>query len=180
MHYPDGGGLHDMWVGPQASTFQPKSIAVLPSLGGAYEDVRDVVPALLAEALKKTGRYDTVLDREQVNAALANPDAEAGLTTYFNTVAIMGQVDPAWAMAFGRVVHADAILIPTVNSWGYDRTEGDSFGRVGLELRLLDVVSGSVVWKGTHQITKNYMVFKPSLQDLAKELSLYMVTHMPQ
>ena len=32
--------------------------------------------------------------------------------------------------------------------WEFGRAEGDSFGKVGMGMRLIDASNGSIVWKG--------------------------------
>ena len=53
------GGLQEVWEGPSAATFRPKTIAVLPSMVGAYEGARETSQAVLVSALTKSGRYSS-------------------------------------------------------------------------------------------------------------------------
>jgi hypothetical protein len=50
------GGLQEIWEGPTAGTFKPKTIAVLPSMVGGYEGAREASQQVLASALSKTKR----------------------------------------------------------------------------------------------------------------------------
>jgi hypothetical protein len=84
------------------------------------------------------------------------------------------------ANKLGQLVQADALVVPKVNHWEYGRAEGDSFGKVGFGLRLIDATTGTIVWKGRHDKVKTYMVFKPSLKDIAEDLSEYMVKYLPK
>ncbi len=80
----------------------------------------------------------------------------------------------------GQFLQGNALLIPKVNNWEYSRAEGDSFGKVGLGLRLVDVSNGALVWKGRHEKVQTYMVFKPALKDIAEDLAETMVKHLPK
>jgi TolB-like protein len=80
----------------------------------------------------------------------------------------------------GQLVQAEALLIPKVNNWEYGRAEGDSFGKVGFGLRLIDANTGAAVWKARHDKVKTYMVFKPALKDIADELAETMLKHLPK
>lgn len=174
------GGLQEVWEGPNAGSFKPKSVAVLPSMVGPYEGAREVSQQALVSALSKTGRYETVIGPDQVNAAFANKDAGDLLAAYYSKLDTTGRSDPGMANKLGQLVQADAILVPKVNNWEYGRAEGDNFGKVGFGLRLIDASTGMIVWKGRHDKMKTYMVFKPALKDIAEDLSEYMVKYLPK
>jgi hypothetical protein len=46
-------------------------------------------------------------------------------------------------------------------------------------MRLIDTKHGAIVWKGRHEKSKTYMFFKPSLKDMAMDLSEYMIKYIP-
>ncbi len=173
-------GLQEMWEGPSAATFKPKTIAVLPSMVGGYEGAREASQQVLVSALGKTRRYETVVNSDQVNGAFAAKEASDLLAAYYSKLDTTGQSDPGMAIKLGQLVQADALLIPKVNNWEYGRAEGDSFGKVGLGLRLVDANNGALVWKARHDKVKSYMVFKPALKDIAEDLAETMVKQMPK
>lgn len=180
------GSLQEMWTGPGADKFHPKSIAVLPPIVGAYEGAREPAYEAVAKALKESGRFERVIGPEQVNsvvqASKETTDAMAGLLTRLETV---GQPDKETVAKLGQVLQAEALLVVKVNAWEYTKSEGskksegDKIGKVALGLRLIDVKDGTIVWKGRHEQTEKYWMFKPNLKDLAAELSAYMVKFMP-
>jgi len=174
------GGLQEVWEGPSAATFKPKTIAVLPSMVGAYEGARESSQAVLVSALSKSGRYESVVNPDQVNGAFSAKDASDLLAAYYSKLDTTGQSDPGMAAKLGQLVQAEALLVPKINNWEYGRAEGDSFGKVGLGVRLIDAANGAIVWKGRHDKIKTYMIFKPSLKDIAEELSEYIVKYMPK
>jgi hypothetical protein len=174
------GGLQEIWEGPTAGTFKPKTIAVLPSMVGGYEGAREASQKVLVSALNKTKRYETVVSPDQVNAAFAAKEASDLLAAYYSKLDTTGQSDPGMAGKLGQLVKADALLIPKVNNWEYGRAEGDSFGKVGFGLRLIDASTGAAVWKARHDKVKTYMVFKPALKDIAEDLAETMIKYMPK
>lgn len=174
------GGLQEVWEGPSAATFKPKTIAVLPSMVGAYEGARESSQAVLVSALRKSGRYESVVSSDQVNGAFSAKDASDLLAAYYSKLDTTGQSDPGMATKLGQLVQAEALLVPKINNWEYGRAEGDSFGKVGLGVRLIDASNGAIVWKGRHDKIRTYMIFKPSLKDIAEELSEYIVKYMPK
>jgi PBP1b-binding outer membrane lipoprotein LpoB len=174
------GGLQEMWEGPSAESFKPKTIAVLPPMVGAYEGARDTSQRVLISVLGKSARYQMIAGLDSVNGAFSNKENSDLLAAYYSKLETTGQSDKDMAMKLGQLVQADAILVPKVNNWEYGRAEGDSFGKVGLGLRLIDTSNGGIVWKGRHEKVKTYMVFKPALKDIAEDLSEYMVKYLPK
>lgn len=174
------GGLQEIWEGPTAGTFKPKTLAVLPSMVGAYEGAREASQQVLVSAVSKTGRYESVISPDQVNAAFVAKEASDLLAAYYSKLDTTGQSDPGLAGKLGQLVQADALLIPKVNNWEYGRAEGDSFGKVGFGLRLVDASNGAIIWKGRHDKVKTYMVFKPALKEIAEDLAETMVKYLPK
>lgn len=174
------GGLQEMWEAPTAGAFKPKTLAVLPSMVGSYEGAREPSQLVLITALSKTGRFEYVINSEQVNAAFVSKEASDLLAAYYSKLDTTGQSDPGMASKLGQLVQADALLIPKVNNWEYGRAEGDSFGKVGFGLRLVDATNGALVWKARHDKMKTFMVFKPALKEIAADLAETMVKEMPK
>lgn len=174
------GGLQDMWEGPSAATFKPKTIAVLPAIVGAYEGARESSQSVFARTLTKTGQYQTVVSPDDVNGAFASKETSDLLAAYYSKLETTGQSDAELAMKIGKVVQAEAMVVLKVNNWEFGRAEGDSFGKVGLGVRLIDANNGAIVWKGRHDKIKTYMIFKPALKDIAEDLSEYIVKYMPK
>ncbi|MDH4185802.1 MAG: hypothetical protein OEV08_02280, partial [Nitrospira sp.] len=171
------GGLQEVWEGPTAGAFKPKTLAVLPPMVGAFESAREASQQAMVSALSKTGRYESVVPSDQVNAAFTAKEASDLLAAYYSKLDTTGQSDPGMAAKLGHLVQAEALLISKVNNWEYGRAEGDSFGKVGIGLRLIDTSNGAIVWKGRHEKVKTYMVFKPALKDIAEDLSEYLVKY---
>ncbi len=174
------GGLQEVWEGPSAATFKPKTIAVLPPMVGAYEGARESSQAVLVSVLSKSGRYESVVNPDQVNGAFSAKEASDLLAAYYSKLDTTGQSDAVMAMKLGQLVQAEALLVPKINNWEYGRAEGDSFGKVGMGVRLIDATTGGIIWKGRHDKVKTYMMFKPSLKDIAEDLAEYIVKYMPK
>jgi hypothetical protein len=175
------GGLQETWEGPQADTFRPKSVAVLPPIVGAFEGARDAAHSAVTTAVKESRRYEQVIPVQQVNAAIqGSKDLSDALVALYSQLETVGTSDKATALKLGQALKADALVVVKVNSWEYARVEGDSVAKVAMGLRLIDAKTGTLVWKGRHETTKSYMMFKPKLQDLAADLSAYMVKYSPK
>ena len=174
------GGLLEIWEGPGAESFRPKSIAVLPPIIGDYEAAREDAQEVLMTSLKKTNRYARVMSPDEVNTIFqTSKEALSALVAYYSQLETTGQSDKEAAMKLGQLLQAEALLVVKVHAWEYVRAEGDNFAKVGFSLRLVEVNHGLVVWKARHQYIKGYMFFKPSIKVLAQDLSDYMIKHVP-
>lgn len=169
-----------MWEGPGAESFRPGSIAVLPPIIGDYEAAREPAQDVLISSLKKAHRYGRVMSRDEVNTAFqTSKEALSALVAYYSQLETTGLSDKEAAIKLGQLLHAEALFVVRVNAWEYTRSEGDSLAKVEFSLRLIEVKHGSIVWKARHQYTKGYIFFKPSIKNLAQDLSDYMIKHIP-
>ena len=173
-------GLQEAWEGPGAKGFAPQAIAVLPPMTSQYDSAREDIQEVLAVALRRRGHIERVMLPESVTDIFqSSKPAFDSLVFYFSRLEMTGQSDKESAMALGKALSVDSFLVVRVNSWEYIRKEGDNVGRVGLSLRLVDATTGTTVWKARHERSSSYMFFKPNLKDIAKELALEMISHMP-
>lgn len=174
------GGLQEMWEGPGAQSFRPSSIAVLPPIEGSFEGSREPAQEVVTNALKNSTRYTQVLGLDEVNGPLAaSNETREALTSYLAGLETSGVSDKGAAAKLAQALKADALMVVKVNSWEYTRSEGNKVAKVGFSLRLIDPTQGSVIWKAKHTNTTSYMFFKPSLKDLAADLSEDMIKHIP-
>jgi PBP1b-binding outer membrane lipoprotein LpoB len=174
------GGIQEMWEGPGAESFRPKSIAVLPPIVGAYENARDAAQGSVTAALKESHRYEAVMPAEQVVALFqGSKETNDALANYFSKLETVGASDKDAAIKLGHALKADALLVVKVNSWEYAREDGDKLAKVALGFRLVDTKTGMIIWKARHETSKSYIIFKPKLQYIASDLSEYMIKHMP-
>lgn len=174
------GGLQEMWAGPGADSFHPKSIAVLPPLVGQYEGAREAAGDVFVAALAAKKGYEKIVPMEQVRTVFEQKEAGDILTAYYAKFEATGQSDREMAVKVGKLLEADALLLAKVNVWEYTRSEGDNLAKVSLGLRLVDGAQGGLVWKARQERTKSYMFIKPDLGDLAEDVAEDMVKYLPR
>ncbi len=175
------GGLQDMWEGPAAQSFKPRSIAILPPDVGIYDGAREEIQEILVAVLSKDGRYDKVLPHEQViDTFQTNREAFDALVALNAKLQTTGQPDKEAAQKLGKTLGAEALLVVKVNAWEYVRKEGDNLAKIGLGLRLIDTTNGGLVWRARHERASSYMFFKPPLKDVARELADEMAKYLPK
>ena len=52
--------------------------------------------------------------------------------------------------------------------------------RVGLGVKLINATSGQLVWKANHEVTEDYTIIKPDLDDMAKDVMRVLIKEMPR
>jgi ABC-type uncharacterized transport system auxiliary subunit len=173
------GGLQEMWEGPAAKNFYPKTVAILP-ISGAYDSAREDVEDVVAKVLIKSRKVERVIPPEQVTDTFqTTKEAFDALVTYFSRMETTGQSDKQSAVRIGQALNADSLLVVKVNAWEYTREEGDNIARVGLSMRLVDAINGAVVWKARHQVQESYLFIRPDMRNLATKLASDMIKYMP-
>jgi hypothetical protein len=173
------GGLQEMWEGPAARGFYPKTMAILP-ISGNYDSAREDVEEIVAKVLIKSRRVEKVVPPDQVTDTFqTTKDAFDALVTYFSRMETTGQSDKNSAVKIGQALGADSLLVVKVNAWEYTREEGDNIARVGLSMRLVDAVNGAIVWKARHRVQESYLFIRPDMRDLATKLAADMIKFMP-
>src|SRR5467141_4691949 len=174
------GGLQEVWEGPGAKMFRPQAIAVLPPMASQYDSAREDIQEVLSNDLNKTANIEHVVSPETVTDIFqGSKEAFDALVFYFSRLEMTGQSDKDSAVKLGKALNVDSFLVVRVNSWEYMRKEGDIVGRVGLSLRLVDATTGITVWKARLERSSSYMVYRPDLEDVAKELAAEMIKAMP-
>lgn len=167
------GGLQEVWESQNSRGFRPQAIAVLPPMASPYDIAREEVQEVLAGALKRSSRFARVVSPETVTDTFqSSKSAFDALVVYFSRLEMTGHSDKDAAIALGKALNVDSMLVVRVNSWEYARG-------VGLSLRLVDTISGMTLWKARHERSAGYILFKPRLTDIADELADEMIKEMP-
>ena len=173
-------GLNFSQLSPDAEDFHPRTIAVLPVTVGEFEPSRDVIGAVVSRRLVESLWYDNVVDEESVKGQIINSDELAGeIGKFMEKLNALGVCDPALAARLRDALHADALILTHVTSWGHGRVEGEKVARVGLGLKLVDASRGSIMWKANHQLVEDYWMIKPKLSETADELMGLLLEEMP-
>lgn len=173
-------GINFSEVNPDAKSFHPKTIAVLPANVGEYDSSRDEIDSAISSTLVKTKWFANVIDARTIKTQIAHSSELADdLSKYFRNLNSFGISDPALTAKLKNELHADALFVSNVTSWGYGRQDGDSVGRVGLSVKLIDDSNGKIMWKAEHELVKSYTFFKPKLHDMTDDLLSMLVKNMP-
>jgi hypothetical protein len=174
------GGLNFSQISPEAKNFHPKTIAVLPATVGQYESARDIVDVAVSRDLADRGWFDNVVDVNKVKTqTMSTPELADDLSAYIQRINTLGVSDSEMAGRLRTSLNADALFLTYITSWGYGRVEGNKVGRVGLGLKLVDASKGTIIWKANHELTEDYLLFKPKLAQIAEDVLEILLDEMP-
>jgi len=174
------GGLNFSQISPEAQNFHPRTIAVLPATVGQYESARDIVDVAVSKNLANRGWFDNVVDVTTIKTQTSNaPELATDLAAYIQRINTLGVSDSELAGRLHNKLKADALFLTYITSWGYGRMEGSKVGRVGLGLKLVDASKGTIIWKANHELTEDYLLFKPKLNHIANDVLEILLDEMP-
>jgi hypothetical protein len=174
-------GVNFSQVNPEARDFHPRSIAVMPATVGEYESSRDVVEQVVSSSLLKTGYFENVVDSTSVKTQVAGSAELANdVSSFIQKLNTIGVSDKEAISRIKTSVNTEAVFLTYVTSWGYGRSEGNKVARVGLGVKLVNAENGQLVWKANHEVTEDYTIMKPDLNDMAEDVLEVLMKEMPR
>ena len=175
------GGLRFSQVTPEAKDFHPKTVAIFPvEVIGNNEEARGSVEQIAAGVLAGKKWFSDIIDTESLNRQLlANEELRETMTTYLSKLKNVNFSDPDLSKKIGELIKADAFLLVSVDTWNYTVEKGDKVAKVSLGMKLYEAATGKIMWKAGHQIADSYILIKPDLPKVARNVVKEMVDYMP-
>jgi hypothetical protein len=175
------GGLRYSQVFDDAKDFHPKRIAIFPvEIVGSNEEARGSVEQIVTGVLADKKWFADIIDTESLNRQLlANEELRKAMNDYLTKLRTVNFSDPDLAKKIGEFAKADAFLLVSVDTWNYTVEKGDKVGKVSLGMKLYEAATGKIKWKAGHQIADSYLLLKPALTKVARNVVQEMVTYMP-
>jgi hypothetical protein len=162
------GGLRFSEISPDARDFHPRRIAVLPADTTAFADAKGVVDRLFAEALVERQWFD-VVGGEAIGRRLESDEA-------FRK-AVAGY--PELSGRIGGLTGTDAFLLVRVDYWNYMTENDKKLAKVSLSVTMVEAKTGKALWTAAHHKISEYLIIRPDLPDVAKDLIREMIGYMP-
>ena len=176
------GGLHFNQLSPEAKNIHPRRIAVFPVQVWNHKEVdsRVVVEQILADSLVKKQFFENVMDAESLRQKEQENEGLRNLKTdYLAKLQMLNFSDPDLIKKIGDLMNIDSFLLLSVDEWKY-YAEGDKkMAEVGLSMAMYDIATGKVIWKANHSIVKDYVLLKPELPGIARDVARKMINYMP-
>ena len=174
------GELRFSQVAPGIGDFHPEKICVFPVDTGAYKEVAEVADSLIADAVRKRGRFSGIVSPEDARKLMENDTRlKSAVFDYLAKLKRVHFSDPDISRYIGKTCSVDAILVVGVDFWNYTTQGTDKIAKVGFNMELVDAQTGKIMWSAKHYDTKSYNWFKPDLADLAKKVAEGMISCMP-
>ena len=174
------GGLRYSQVAPEAKDFHPKRVGVLPVDVVTYEEARGIIDQVIAGVLVETRWFTDVVTADTISNQLqSNEELRKVYLDYIAKLKTVNFSDPELTKKIGELSKIDALLIINVDYWNYTKENDDKVGKVGIGLKMVDASTGKILWTASHHKAENYMLIKPKLPDVARDLVKKMIEEMP-
>jgi hypothetical protein len=174
------GGLRYSQVAPEAKDFHPQRVGVFPVDVGTYEEARGIIDQVIAGVLVETQWFTDVVAADAISNQLqSNEELRKVYLDYISKLKSVNFSDPELSKRIGEISKIDAFLIINVDYWNYTKENDKNVGKVGIGLKMVDASTGKILWKAGHHEAEDYMLFKPKLLDVAKDLAKKMIKEMP-
>jgi hypothetical protein len=174
------GGLRYSQVAPEAQNFHPKRVGVLPADVGTYEEARGIIDQVIAGVLVETQWFTDVVAADIISNQLqSNEELRKVYLDYISKLKTVNFSDPELSKKIGEISKVDALLLVNVDYWNYTKENDKKVGKVGIGIKMVEASTGKIMWKAGHHEAEDYMLIKPKLPDVAKDLVKKMIKEMP-
>jgi hypothetical protein len=174
------GGLRYSQVAPEAKDFHPKTIGVLPVDVGTYEEARGVIDQIAAGVLVDKRWFTDVVAADTIsNQIKSNDELQKVVFDYLSKLKTVNFSDPELSRKIGELSKIEAFLVINVDYWNYTKENDKKVAKVGIGIKMINAGTGTILWKAGHHEAEDYMLIRPKLPDVAKDLIKKMISEMP-
>jgi len=174
------GGLRYSHVSPEAKDFHPRRIAVLPADVKTFPEAKGSIDSLISEALSERKWFAAVVGGEEIGRRLETDETlRQAVAEYLAKLDKVSFSDPTLSGRIGELTRAEAFVLVRVDYWNYTKENDKKVGKVSLSLTLIEAGTGKIVWTAGHQRASDYLIMKPALPDVARDIIREMIDYMP-
>ncbi|MBU3932250.1 MAG: hypothetical protein KKF01_07390 [Proteobacteria bacterium] len=174
------GGLRYSHVSPEAKDFHPRRIAVLPADVKTFPEAKGSIDSLISEALSERKWFAAVVGGEEIGRRLETDETlRQAVAEYLAKLDKVSFSDSALSGRIGELTRAEAFVLVRVDYWNYTKENDKKVGKVSLSLTLIEAGTGKIVWMAGHQRASDYLIMKPALPDVARDIIREMIDYMP-
>jgi len=175
-------GLRFSQLAPEAKDFHPQKVAVFPVEmlnSEGTKGARGVVEQIIAGSLVDKKWFANIMDPESLKSQLlANEELNKAMTEYLSKLRIPFS-DPDLSKKIGELAKVDAFLLVSVDGWDYTIQKDEKVAMVGMTMKLYEASTGKLMWKAGYDIKESYIVIKPTLPEVARDVIRKMIVSMP-
>jgi hypothetical protein len=175
-------GLHFNQLAPEAKNFHPQRIAVFPIEVWNHKEVdsRVVVEQIVASSLVEKKFFTDVTDVENLKKQIKESEELRKVKDeYFDKLKMLTFSDPDLSKKMGELAKIDAFILLSVDEWKYTAVGDEKKAQVAMTMEMYDVSTGKWVWKANHSITSDYVLIKPELPKIARDVANKMIEYIP-
>ncbi len=174
------GSLRYSQVAPEAKYFHPQRIGIFPVDVGPYEEARGVIDQVIAGVLVDKQWFADVVAADIIsNQMQVNEELRKVSLDYLSKLKAVNFSDPELSRKIGEIAKVDAFLIVGVDYWVYTRENDEKVAKVGIGIKMIDAPTGTIMWKAGHHEAEDYILIRPKLPNVAKDVVKKMITEMP-
>jgi hypothetical protein len=174
------GGLRYSWVDSEANNYILKSLGIFPVDVGIHEEARGVADQVIAGVIIQKQWFKDVVTADSISKQMqVNEELRKIYLDYTTKLKAVNFSDPELSKKIGQISKVDAFLLVNVDYWIYTRENDEKVAKVGFGIKMIDASSGKILWKAGHHEAEDYMLIKPKLPDVAKNVFRKMIKEMP-
>ncbi|MHB9096914.1 MAG: hypothetical protein ACYC5X_03730 [Syntrophales bacterium] len=174
------GGLRYSQVSPEAKDFHPRGIALLPADTTAFPEAKGSVDRIFADALAERKWFADIVGGEEIGRRLeTDPELRQAVTEYLAKLGNVNFSDPDLSGRIGALTRTEALMLVRVDYWNYTTENDNKVGKVGLSITMIEAKTGKTVWNAVHNRASDYLIIRPELSDVARDLIREMIGYMP-
>lgn len=176
-------GLRFSQMAPEANEFHPQKLVIFPLEMVRPEGTKEVkaeVEKNIEGALIEKKWFSSVLGTGSFNSQLSvNEELNKAMNEYLSKLQTVNFSDPDLSKKIGKLFDVDAFLMVSIDSWDYIVVKDDKMAFVGMTMRLYEASTGKLMWKAGYDIKEKYMLIKPDLTKVARDVTRKLITYMP-
>lgn len=173
------GELRYSRVSPEAADFHPRGVAILPADVKTFPEAKGSIDRIFAEVLTQKKWFEVVGGDAIERRMFTDEPLRLAVMDYLSKLGKLSYSDPELSSKVGLLTGTDAFLLPRVDYWNYTTESDNKVAKVSLSLVMIDAKTGKTLWTAAHIKASEYMLIKPDLPDVAKDLIRDMVNYMP-
>lgn len=170
-------------LAPEAIDFHPQKLVIFPLEMVRPEGTKEVkaeVEKNIEGALIEKKWFASVVGTESFNSQLsANDDLNKAVTEYLSKLQAVNFSDPDLSKKIGKLLNVDAFLMVSVDYWDYIVVKDDKKAFVGMTMKVYEASNGKLMWKAGYDKKEDYMLIKPELTKVARDVTRKLITYMP-
>ncbi len=168
-------------IAPNAAAFKPRAVVILPVKMPEGMDLEsETASNVITDALNKINHFGRVIDPATVRAQMAaNKALQDTIINYLAKLRMLGVSEKELSKKIGAAYHADTLIIVDIGRWGTMRWGGKGYAEVSFSIKMVDSATGTIIWKAGHADQRDYLLFKPNIADMGRDLALYIFEHNP-